>query len=56
MIVLAQDNMNDMQNLPATTEQVVHDTLFHITILHRGEKRFFSIFAPLKLCETTFSS
>lgn len=38
MILLAQDSMNYMQNLPATVEQVVRDTLFHITMLRRGEK------------------
>lgn len=55
-IAVAQDNMNNMQNLPATVEEVVHDTSFHITMLHRGEKRYFSISAPVRLCETTLSS
>lgn len=57
MVVLTQDDMNDMRRLlSATVRQVVHYTLFHIIMLHRGEKRIFTFAALVKPRETAFLS
>lgn len=57
MVVLTQDNMKDMRRLlSATVRQVVHYTLIHIIMLHRGEKRIFTFAALVKPRETAFLS